>query len=154
MGFKWQRISTKLFLHNCFIFSMHAPWIPVKNLFIRVWWLFVVINTLKYCKYSHYVANNGLNSVWLHLRRKHASTTAGAAASRPSVATDSRRLFNINMDLPEPIRRRLGDFSRTVFVDQSRTQPSPGEHANFLGEGQCSVFTLFGAASCWANSAA
>ncbi|XP_056595688.1 transmembrane protein 17B [Triplophysa dalaica] len=38
------------------------------------------------------------------------------------------------MDLPEPIRRRLGDFSRTVFVDHTRTQPSPGEHANFLRE--------------------
>ncbi|RXN19072.1 transmembrane 17 [Labeo rohita] len=38
------------------------------------------------------------------------------------------------MDLPEPIRRRLGDFSRTVFVDQNRIQPSAEEHADFLNQ--------------------
>ncbi|KAJ8002957.1 hypothetical protein DPEC_G00164350 [Dallia pectoralis] len=42
------------------------------------------------------------------------------------------------MELPEPIRRRLGDFSRTVFIDQSRTQPSPEDHVTFLGH-NCEV---------------
>ncbi|KAI7811903.1 transmembrane protein 17B [Triplophysa rosa] len=46
------------------------------------------------------------------------------------------------MALPEPIRRRLGDFSRTVFVDQSRTQPSPGDHANFLREDKDVISSL------------
>ncbi|XP_051975440.1 transmembrane protein 17B [Xyrauchen texanus] len=46
------------------------------------------------------------------------------------------------MDLPEPIRRRLGDFSRTIFVDQSRTQPSPDEHANFLNQNKDVISSL------------
>ncbi|XP_062858643.1 transmembrane protein 17B [Trichomycterus rosablanca] len=38
------------------------------------------------------------------------------------------------MDLPEPIRRRLGDFSRTVFVDQKHLQLSPEDHITFLNQ--------------------
>ncbi|CAB1323037.1 unnamed protein product [Coregonus sp. 'balchen'] len=45
------------------------------------------------------------------------------------------------MELPEPIRRRLGDFSRTVFVDQSHTQPSP-EDVTFLGHNSEVVSSL------------
>ncbi|XP_013980564.1 transmembrane protein 17B [Salmo salar] len=46
------------------------------------------------------------------------------------------------MELPEPIRRRLGHFSRTVFVDQSRTQPSPEDHVTFLGHNSEVVSSL------------
>ncbi|XP_050954956.1 transmembrane protein 17B isoform X2 [Labeo rohita] len=46
------------------------------------------------------------------------------------------------MDLPEPIRRRLGDFSRTVFVDQNRIQPSAEEHADFLNQNKDVVSSL------------
>ncbi|XP_076863441.1 transmembrane protein 17B [Brachyhypopomus gauderio] len=38
------------------------------------------------------------------------------------------------MDLPEPIRRRLGDFSRTVFVDQRHSELSPEDHVSFLNQ--------------------
>lgn len=34
------------------------------------------------------------------------------------------------MSLPEPLRRRLGSFSRTVFTDSERTGPrDPGDGA-------------------------
>ncbi|XP_030621198.1 transmembrane protein 17B [Chanos chanos] len=46
------------------------------------------------------------------------------------------------MDLPEPIRRRLGDFSRTVFVDPNRTQPSPEDHVAFLSQSKDVVSSL------------
>ncbi|XP_027029356.1 transmembrane protein 17B isoform X2 [Tachysurus fulvidraco] len=36
------------------------------------------------------------------------------------------------MDLPEPIRRRLGEFSRSVFVNQGHSQLSPEDHITFL----------------------
>ncbi|XP_066523260.1 transmembrane protein 17B [Hoplias malabaricus] len=38
------------------------------------------------------------------------------------------------MDLPEPIRRRLGDFSRTVFVDPTHSRLSPEDHVKFLNQ--------------------
>ncbi|KAG7467963.1 hypothetical protein MATL_G00137800 [Megalops atlanticus] len=37
------------------------------------------------------------------------------------------------MELPDTIRKRLGDFSRSVFIEQNRTQLSPEEQAKFLG---------------------
>ncbi|KAM4618876.1 transmembrane protein 17B [Polymixia lowei] len=37
------------------------------------------------------------------------------------------------MELPQPIRKRLGDFSRNVFIDQSRTHLTPEDHVTFLG---------------------
>ncbi|KAJ8412833.1 hypothetical protein AAFF_G00104150 [Aldrovandia affinis] len=46
------------------------------------------------------------------------------------------------MDLPDSIRKRLGDFSRTVFIDQNRTQPSPEEHVKFLGHNNDVVSSL------------
>ncbi|XP_056271752.1 transmembrane protein 17B [Pseudoliparis swirei] len=36
------------------------------------------------------------------------------------------------MDLPEALRRRLEDFSRTVLFDQSGTQPCAGENDAFV----------------------
>ncbi|KAI4874968.1 hypothetical protein NFI96_032976, partial [Prochilodus magdalenae] len=38
------------------------------------------------------------------------------------------------MDLPEPIRRRLGDFSRNVFVDPTHSRLSPEDHVTFLNQ--------------------
>ncbi|XP_053497451.1 transmembrane protein 17B isoform X1 [Ictalurus furcatus] len=46
------------------------------------------------------------------------------------------------MDLPEPIRRRLGDFSRTVFVNQSQSQLSPEDHITFLNHNTDVVSSL------------
>ncbi|XP_071756482.2 transmembrane protein 17B [Centroberyx gerrardi] len=46
------------------------------------------------------------------------------------------------MDLPQPIRKRLGDFSRNVFIDQSRTQLTPEDHAAFLGHDRKVVSSL------------
>ncbi|XP_034163540.1 transmembrane protein 17B isoform X2 [Pangasianodon hypophthalmus] len=46
------------------------------------------------------------------------------------------------MDLPEPIRRRLGDFSRTVFVNQDRSQLSPEDHMTFLNHSTDVVSSL------------
>lgn len=40
------------------------------------------------------------------------------------------------MDLPETIRRRLEDFSRTVLFDQSRSQPLSKENGAFLPHGK------------------
>ncbi|XP_061101769.1 transmembrane protein 17B [Conger conger] len=46
------------------------------------------------------------------------------------------------MELPDSVRRRLGDFSRTVFIDQNRTKPSPEEHIKFLGHSSNVVSSL------------
>ncbi|KAF7702042.1 transmembrane protein 17B [Silurus meridionalis] len=46
------------------------------------------------------------------------------------------------MDLPEPIRRRLGDFSRTVFVNQGRSQLSPEDHFKFVNHSTDVVSSL------------
>ncbi|XP_072529820.1 transmembrane protein 17B [Salminus brasiliensis] len=46
------------------------------------------------------------------------------------------------MDLPEPIRRRLGDFSRTVFVDQTLSKLSPEDHVTFLNQNREVVSSL------------
>ncbi|KAL4622896.1 zinc finger protein 774 isoform X3 [Arapaima gigas] len=46
------------------------------------------------------------------------------------------------MALPESIRRRLGDFSRTVFIDQSLTQLTPEDHIKFLGRNSEVVSSL------------
>ncbi|KAG9330928.1 hypothetical protein AGOR_G00170610 [Albula goreensis] len=46
------------------------------------------------------------------------------------------------MELPDSIRKRLGDFSRTVFIDQNRTQPSADEHIKFLGHSSDVVSSL------------
>ncbi|XP_029910239.1 transmembrane protein 17B [Myripristis murdjan] len=37
------------------------------------------------------------------------------------------------MALPQPIRKRLDDFSRNIFIDQSRAQQKPEEHDAFFG---------------------
>ncbi|KAL7867884.1 hypothetical protein SRHO_G00092680 [Serrasalmus rhombeus] len=46
------------------------------------------------------------------------------------------------MDLPEPIRRRLGDFSRTVFVDPTHSRLSPEDHVTFLNQNREVVSNL------------
>ncbi|KAG7324029.1 hypothetical protein KOW79_012045 [Hemibagrus wyckioides] len=46
------------------------------------------------------------------------------------------------MDLPEPIRRRLGEFSRTVFVNQGHSQLSPEDHTTFLNHNTDVVSSL------------
>uniref|UniRef100_A0A3B1K9A1 Transmembrane protein 17 n=1 Tax=Astyanax mexicanus TaxID=7994 RepID=A0A3B1K9A1_ASTMX len=46
------------------------------------------------------------------------------------------------MDLPEPIRRRLGDFSRTVFVDQTFSKLTPEDHVKFLNQNREVVSSL------------
>ncbi|KAM3870348.1 transmembrane protein 17B [Diretmus argenteus] len=46
------------------------------------------------------------------------------------------------MDLPQSIRKRLGDFSRNVFIDQSRTQLTPEDHVTFLGHNRQVVSSL------------
>ncbi|XP_076159566.1 transmembrane protein 17B isoform X1 [Alosa pseudoharengus] len=38
------------------------------------------------------------------------------------------------MDLPEPLRQRLGGLTRTVFIDQNRTQPTPEDQCVFLSK--------------------
>ncbi|XP_018598859.2 transmembrane protein 17B [Scleropages formosus] len=48
----------------------------------------------------------------------------------------------MTMELPEPIRRRLGDFSRTVFIDQNRSPPTPEDHIKFLGHSSQLVSSL------------
>ncbi|XP_056137889.1 transmembrane protein 17B [Lampris incognitus] len=37
------------------------------------------------------------------------------------------------MNLPQPVRKRLGDFSRTVFIDQYRIQLTHENHVTFPG---------------------
>ncbi|XP_046889606.1 transmembrane protein 17B [Hypomesus transpacificus] len=46
------------------------------------------------------------------------------------------------MELPEPIRKRLGDLSRTVFVDPTRTQPTHEDNVTFLGHNREVVSSL------------
>lgn len=54
-------------------------------------------------------------------------TAAQGCARRPSC----ERYRSLDMELPDPVRLRLGNFSRTVFSDSSRTGPEynegPGE---------------------------
>ncbi|KAM6961182.1 transmembrane protein 17B [Aplochiton taeniatus] len=46
------------------------------------------------------------------------------------------------MELPEPIRRRLGHFSRNVFVDQSQSQQTAEQHDKFLGHNNDVISSL------------
>ncbi|XP_028815118.1 transmembrane protein 17B [Denticeps clupeoides] len=46
------------------------------------------------------------------------------------------------MELPEAVRRRLGDFSRTVFVNPSRTQPTREQHDGSLSKNSDVVSSL------------
>ena len=49
------------------------------------------------------------------------------------------------MELPDTIRKRLEDFSRTVLFDQSRTPPFTKENEPFLPHGKLkSAATVYG----------
>lgn len=69
--------------------------------------------------------------------REHLSlNTPTAVASDCSVVSVSQTGDAWVMDLPDPIRRRLGDFSRTVFVDQTHSQLSTEDHVTFLNQSE------------------
>lgn len=67
----------------------------------------------------------------LGLSISHCPVALGTVG-RGSVRTPSCKLFRgPGMELPDPVRQRLGNFSRTVFSDSNRTGPEysegPGE---------------------------
>uniref|UniRef100_A0A670IF83 Transmembrane protein 17 n=2 Tax=Podarcis muralis TaxID=64176 RepID=A0A670IF83_PODMU len=61
--------------------------------------------------------------LWAHLKRRRRGCARSAGRRPVAVATSGGRRRRALMSLPEPVRRRLSSFSRTVFTDNNRTGP-------------------------------
>ena len=65
------------------------------------------------------------------LQRPRRPVAVGTSEHHSTRRRSSERYQGQSMELPDPVRQRLGNFSRTVFSDSSRTGPEynegPGE---------------------------